>query len=405
MIIFDDGRGQLGPMTDLRASFEVRTGMLTTAGRIVAPRPEALAGYWVPGRLAELVGQRCGTPINELPDARSVLCVNGRWRSPDRRLKLRPGHALVESGSDDVVIALLSREQATALLEGGTLPDGVEAQSCEEGTLYRFPWDVLGSVTETICGDLDAVRMVETKVPSSLANMVGHHPVEVHRTARIYPGVVLDAERGPIAIHENAVIRPNAVLCGPCAIDHDSVVIDHALVKPNTVIGPFCKIAGEVGGTIFQGFSNKAHEGHLGDSWVGKWVNFGAGTTNSNLLNTYGEVMMRLEPEGPMHRTGLTFQGAIVGDHVKFAINTRLMTGSVFGTGAMIATTAAPPTTVRRFAWLTDRGEQLFRFEKFLDTASRMMVRRDKVPNRAYIAVLQALHDEARAARDAALGR
>ena len=108
--------------------------------------------------------------------------------------------------------------------------------------------------------------------------------------------LVLDAERGPIRIDRGAVIRPGAVICGPCSIGREAVVVDRALIKPDTVIGPVCKVGGEVGGTIFQGYSNKSHEGHLGDSWEGKWVNFGAGTSNSNLLNTYGEVTMQLEP-------------------------------------------------------------------------------------------------------------
>jgi hypothetical protein len=143
---------------------------------------------------------------------------------------------------------------------------------------------------------------------------------------------------------------------------------------------------------IFQGYSNKSHDGHLGDSWVGEWVNFGAGTTNSNLLNTYGEVVMRLEADGRLCRTGLTFLGAIVGDHAKFAINTRIMTGSVVGTGAMIATTAAPPATVGRFAWLTDRASRTYRLEKFIDATTRMMARRNQVPSDAYIDALKALY-------------
>ncbi len=101
---------------------------------------------------------------------------------------------------------------------------------------------------------------------------------------------------------------------------------------------------------------------------------------------------MRLEPEGRLQRTGLTFQGAVVGDHVKFAINTRIMTGSVVGTGAMIATTAAPPATVGRFAWLTDRTCQTYRLEKFIDTATRMMIRRNQVPSDVYIEALKALY-------------
>jgi hypothetical protein len=139
-----------------------------------------------------------------------------------------------------------------------------------------------------------------------------------------------------------------------------------------------CKVGGEIGSTVFQGYANKSHEGHLGDSWVGKWVNLGAGTTNSNLLNTYGEVTVRLAPDGPRHRTGMTFLGAMLGDHVKTAIGTRLMTGSIVGTGAMIATSTPPPTTVPPFAWLTDEGRRTYRLEKFLDVARTVMGRRER---------------------------
>ena len=148
-----------------------------------------------------------------------------------------------------------------------------------------------------------------------------------------------------------------------------------------------------MGGTIFQGFSNKSHDGHLGDSWVGRWVNLGAGTTNSNLLNTYGEVTMRLEPDGPRLRTGMQFLGAIIGDHVKTAISTRLMTGTVLSTGAMIATTAPPPTTVPRFAWLTDEGCRTYNIEKFIEVAKTMMARRHVQPSEAYVEALRTLHD------------
>ena len=396
IIIFDDGHGELGPMTDLRASFEVRTGMLTTAERITARRPESLAGYWVPRRLADLVGERADAPVNEMPPGKEILCVNGRWRVPDRRLRFKAGEASTEQDSGHVVAALLPRDQAEVFLNSGELPQHVTVTSSGRKVLYTHPWDVMSNVSESIVQDIEAVRMLDAKVPAGLTNVVGAHPVEVHESARLYPNAVLDAERGPIVVHERAIIRPGAVICGPCSIGRESVVVDHALVKPNTVIGPRCKIGGEVGGTIFQGHSNKAHDGHLGDSWVGEWVNFGAGTTNSNLLNTYGEVAMRLEPEGRLHRTGLTFQGAIVGDHVKFAINTRIMTGSVVGTGAMIAVTASPPPAVRRFGWLTDRGEQVFRIDKFIDTATRMMVRRDQVPSDAYIDALKALYAASR---------
>ena len=400
MVIFDDGLGQLGPMTDLRASFEVRTGMLTTAGRIAAARREKLVGFWVPPRLHALVSERAGAPVNRLPRDDVLTCISGRWAMPDPHLSLARGEAAVEADTDHVVMATLARADAEAFLAERVLPDHVTRRPLEGAVLYRHPWDVLSRLGETICHDIASVRILDAMVPTDQGNVVGSHPVELHETAVLYPNVVLDAEQGPIVVHERAVIRPGAVICGPCSVGRDAVIVDRALIKPNTVVGPVCKVGGEVGETILQGYSNKSHDGHLGGSWVGKWVNFGAGTTNSNLLNTYGEVTMRLEPDGPMLRTGLTYLGAIVGDHVKFAINTRIMTGSVIGTGALIATTAPPPTTVRRFAWLTDRGEQGFRIEKFLDTANRMMVRRDKIPSDAYIDALRALYEGSAASAD-----
>ena len=254
----------------------------------------------------------------------------------------------------------------------------------------------LDHLPRTIPHDISKVRLVDAKILGNDSPVVGDHPVEMHATSTIFPGVVLDATTGPIIIHEHAVLRPGAVVCGPCSIGRGATVIDRALIKPNTVIGPVCKVGGEVGGTIFQGYANKAHDGHLGDSWVGKWANFGAGTTNSNLLNTYGEVTMRVHPDGPRHRTGRVYMGAVVGDHVKLAINTRIMTGTTIGTGAMIASTAPPPATVARFAWITDEGERVYRRDKFLEVMTKVMSRRDRTPFDAYVAAVTRLYDEAR---------
>jgi hypothetical protein len=132
-----------------------------------------------------------------------------------------------------------------------------------------------------------------------------------------------------------------------------------------------CKVGGEITGVIFQGHTNKAHEGFLGDSYIGKWVNLGAGTTNSNLLNTYGPVVVDRQ------RTGETFMGCVLGDHVRTAIGTRIMTGAVVGTGTMWA--ASKPITGRTapMRWVTDAGEKPYRPEKFLEVAIAAMARRD----------------------------
>ncbi len=170
-------------------------------------------------------------------------------------------------------------------------------------------------------------------------------------------------------------------------------------MKASTVVGPHCRIGGEIGGTIVQGHSNKSHDGHLGDSFVGEWVNIGAGSDNSNLLNTYGEVVARLEPDGGLLRTGRRFWGSVVGDHAKLAIGTRLMTGTTIGTGAMIAQSTPPPALVPRFAWATDAGTRTFRLDRFLETARAMMARRGQAPGPALVAALSELHARATEAR------
>lgn len=398
MIIFDDGLGQFGPMTDLRASFEIRSGMYTTAGRLAAQHPKTLAGYWVPGQLAPVVAERANAPVNVLPDEEVLLCLNGRWAMPDPYLAPNLGEALIEGPTGHVVAALLRRADAEYFLTIGQLHERVRIKQVAQRLLYRYPWDIIASLKQTIPHDILTVRLLDARLPGQRATVVGQHPVEVHQTAKVGPNVVFDAEAGPIIVHEHAVIRPGCVLCGPCSIGAGSTVVDRALIKPNTVIGPVCKVGGEIGATIFQGCSNKSHDGHLGDSWVGKWVNLGAGTTNSNLLNTYGEVSMRIEPDGSRHRTGLAFLGAIVGDHVKTAINTSIMTGTCIGTGAMIARSTPPPTIVRRFAWLTDDGDRTFQYDKFIGTMKAMMARREQKPSAEYLALVGDLHESAASA-------
>ena len=392
MIIFDDGKGEYGPMTDLRAAFEMRTGMLTTAGRLDAWRPRTLAGYWTPEHLRAMVAERANAPVNILPDEEQMLCVNGRWALPDRDLHLDVGEAVVEEATGETIAAHLRRADAARLLESGQLPEPVRQRTLPGRSLYRHPWDVLDRLTEVLLHDITSTRILDAKVLGTDAAVMGYEPVEVHASAMLGPNVVFDATRGPIIVHERAVIRPGAVLCGPCSIGPESVIMDHAVIKPGTAIGPVCKVGGEVGATIFQGYANKAHEGHLGDSWVGKWVNLGAGTTNSNLLNTYGEVTMRLDAKGSRMRTGRKFMGAIIGDHVKTAIGTRLMTGTVLGTGSMIAATTPPPDLVEPFTWLTDAGMGRYRLSKFIEVMKAVMARREKMAGEGYVKRIEALH-------------
>lgn len=315
--IKDEFQESLAPLSDLRASFEQRTGGLTTLERLTQQMGCAPSGF---------------------------LC-------------------------DDALRAQMITNR-TGLLR----VEGKEAAVVEHPTIAT-PWDVLNHLPKLLARDLQHAEPLGSDVCQ--AKTYGEYHVDVHHSVQMFPGVVLDASRGAIRIEEGAVIRANAVICGPCWIGEHCTITDGALVKQNTALGPHCKVGGEVGSTIFQGFANKSHDGHLGDSVVGEWVNFGAGTVNSNLLNTYGDVIL-VDLAGKRHKTGRQFVGCFVGDHAKFAICSRIMTGTLIGTGAMVATTMQTPSPTKRFAWVTDAGERMYRIEKFLDVAKLVMQRRGK---------------------------
>lgn len=398
LVLFDDDRGRFGPMAELRAAFEIRTGADTTARRVARWAGPRLVGFWVPPRLRELVAERSSLPVNTLPDAPVVSLVNGRISIPDEGLACRMDEALIDAETGDVVAASLARGHAESFLREGTLSRSVAQRAEADGQrLLRRPWDVLAALESAILHDFASERLRETREPAP-AVVVGDHPVAVHASATIWPGVVIDAQNGPVAVHERAVVRAHVTLCGPCVIGAGATVAEQAVIRGRTVIGPLCKVAGEISGTIFQGASNKAHDGFLGDSYVGKWANLGAGTTGSNLLNTYGEISMRLAPDAPRERTGRQFLGAIIGDHAKLAIGTRIMTGTTIGTGAMIATTAPSPTTVPAFAWLTDDPATVprrWRLDRFEETMRAVMARRGETPGDAYCAAVRALFSAA----------
>lgn len=402
-IVYDDANANLGPLTDLRSAFEVRTGALTNIQRLmvvisgVAERD--LAGVYVPESIAALTRDRATLPVNDPAslEGDDVLLVNGRCTlPPDNIGELGMNQAITEPGTGHIVAARVDSKTAESILRDGSLPKSINASEHDEPCLLHWAWDVIRHRDAALDIDLAILLQRDTQDLPEGVIAIGEEDLCISPSAAVYPSVILDVEGGPIVIDDDATIRPGVTIIGPAYIGPGATILDKALIKAHTAIGPVCKIAGEVGGTIFQGFANKSHDGHLGDSWVGEWANLGAGTTNSNLLNTYAEVIATLPPgyrgAGERQRTGLQFLGAILGDHVKTAICTRLMTGSVIGTGAMLATTAAPPTSVAPFSWLTDERTQSYRLSKFVEVIETVMGRRKLKASEAYRARLAELH-------------
>ena len=329
--IQDDHPQAVSLLCDLRATFEQRTGGLTTLERLIREQGSAPAGFLCGDDLrAEMIAQRTGL----------------------QRVTQEKGF----SGDHPTI---------------------------------NTPWDILEHLPTLLKEDLERAEPLDGSCNSQT---FGDHRIDIHSSATLFPTTVLDASNGAIRIEADVVIRPNAVIIGPCWIGAGSTVYEAGIIKANTSIGPCCKVSGEVGGTIIQGYTNKCHDGHLGDSVIGEWVNFGAGTTNSNVLNTYGEVVV-MDLDGIRHKTGRNYVGCFVGDHVKFAINTRIMTGSMIGMGAMIATSTPAPSPTHRFAWLTDGDSRTYRTSKFLDVARTVMARREKELDAATEAVIQRLAD------------
>lgn len=388
--------GGLGALVDLRASFEVRTGASTTLERWALWSDAGVAGVFAPRRLEGVLRERYAMSVNDVSVVKgATLCVNGRCVLPlDEALKLKPGQALVD-GRGAVMAARLDEQHARVFLADGELPSDVQRATVGGVLVLERPWDVIRHRDAALAWDLEVLSLRESQELPPGVIAIGDEDIFISPEATVYPSVVLDAERGKIVIEDGAVIRPGAVIVGPAYVGERSYVAEHATIKANTSIGPVCKVGGEVGGTIFQGYANKVHDGHLGDSWIGEWVNLGAATVNSNLLNTYGEVTSKATHDGKTERTGLTYLGAIVGDHAKTAIGTRLMTGCVIGMGAMMATSMPVSGVVKPFAWMTDgagEGTRSYRLNKFMDVMRAMMARRELKPSAAYEKLVEELH-------------
>ena len=218
--------------------------------------------------------------------------------------------------------------------------------------------------------------------PAPHVAVVGDHPVLVGEPQRIggstvagaliEPHVVLDASAGPIMIAHGAKVHAFTRLAGPVYIGRDSVILGGDLGASS--VGPVSKIRGEVSTIIVLGYSNKSHDGFVGHSYLGRWVNVGAGTVTSNLKNTYSPVEF-WTPRGE-RQTGLQFRGTFFGDHAKTGIGTPLTTGTVLGAGAAVFGSEMQPRVVPPFAWGSGVPYDTFQLEKFLTVAERVMARR-----------------------------
>jgi UDP-N-acetylglucosamine diphosphorylase/glucosamine-1-phosphate N-acetyltransferase len=241
------------------------------------------------------------------------------------------------------------------------------------GRLLDRVWQLVSANPDQVGRDIEALApgMTGSDLQAGAFHW-GKHTLFLDRAATVEPGAALDTSQGPIWIDRGAHVRAFTRLVGPAFIGPNSTVLGGAVEAVS--IGPVCRVRGELAESVCLGYVNKQHDGHIGHAYLGRWVNLGAETTNSDLKNNYGTIRM-WTPAGAVD-TGEIKMGSLLGDHVKTGIGLLLNTGTVIGAGSNLYGVVMPPTYVPPFSWGT--GDQLveYRLDKFLQVAERSMSRR-----------------------------
>lgn len=342
----------------VRQRWEAATGE-TTRGFVGAPHltdfDEPGAATFLSGSLTAgslLVNARCAVSLKALVDDAGAVSVAGRLAA----VRLRG-----DTPVDDV------------LRDGGRIESfaGREKPVEVDGHWIDQVWDLVRLLPDLLMADVTHLGEQADSAPVPGLTTAGPHLTRVDRRATIEPMVFFDASAGPILVRRGATVQAFTRLVGPCIIGEDTIVSGGRVATSS--IGDHCRVNGEVSTSVFIGHANKGHDGFIGHSILGRWVNLGAGTVNSNLKNNYSEVAF-WTPRG-LERTGMQFLGAFLGDHAKTAIGTRLTTGAVIGAGANVYGKGITPRYVPPFAWGLDSSD-VWELEPFLETAERAMKRR-----------------------------
>jgi UDP-N-acetylglucosamine diphosphorylase/glucosamine-1-phosphate N-acetyltransferase len=386
LCIFEDQNyRRLLPLTFMRPVYDLRCGILTLRGKIGRSFPGARMHLHVRGVLGKLVEQQNpGMPVNRVEGAR-CLFMNGRILAAGDLASIVPADGpdgLFVMG-ETLVGARLSGRALDAVRD--KLPDAITLATFGAlpvtnvtATEIRYPWDLINHNGKEITSDCAILspepgRRVQGTVYEG-ARLINPGGIVIGEGSKIKPGVVLDAENGPIVIGKNVTVFPNAVIEGPAFVGDRSLIKIGAKIYENTSIGEVCKVGGEVEGAIIHAYSNKQHDGFLGHAYLGMWVNLGADTNNSDLKNNYSNVKVVID--GETVDSGSMFMGLVMGDHSKSSINSMFNTGTVVGVSSNVFGTGFPPKSIPSFAWGGAEGMSTYDLDRALEVARRVMGRR-----------------------------
>ena len=401
----DDQVTHLKPLTATRAVYDLRLGirtLLETTRDAFGTPPTLLHARPLIDRVT---AQEHDLPTGRIPDGADVLFVNGRFIAEEGDLleRLRqaarhgePGRVFVQG--EDVIAAWAPgttsrRVQADAVTQATF--DDLPEETVEGARLISRLWHLIDEIHPALVRDFAArTKGIDLGEPSGAAIhasavLIGSD-IYLAPDATISPGAILNAEDGPIFIDAGATVMEQAVVTGPAYVGKKSRIKIGGNIE-GCAIGPVCKVGGEVEATVVHSYSNKQHAGFLGHSYLGRWINLGADTNNSDLKTTYGEVTLYDEATGTFESSGTPFLGLFMGDHSKAGINTMFNTGTVVGVFCNIFGSGYQPRRIPSFTWGSlDRFTE-YRLEKAFAVAEAVMARRDKTLTDAERAVLTAI--------------
>jgi UDP-N-acetylglucosamine diphosphorylase/glucosamine-1-phosphate N-acetyltransferase len=371
VLLFDDPaiRPHLLPLTFTRPVAALRCGILTLAEKWQRHLAAPTVGYLTQPYL------QAKFPAGEV--AGPALVVNGAV-CPDgllarQVLALTPGQGLY---CDEVLVAahLADAGQVAELIQHGLRE---QVQVAEPVTVISRPWHLFLRNGVEIRRDFALLAQGRTSQPVGDAHTIVYAPenIFIEQGVKIR-AAILNAENGPIYLGKNAEVQEGAVLRGPLALCEGAVVNVGAKLRGDNTIGPYCKVGGEISNSILLGYSNKGHEGYLGNSVLGEWCNLGADTNTSNMKNNYAPVRLWSHAANRFVDTNQTFCGLVMGDHSKAGINTMFNTGTVVGVGANIFGAGYPRNFIPSFSWGGASGFDTFKLDKFAEVAERVMSRR-----------------------------
>lgn len=371
IILFDNEvRDNLLPLTFTRPVCELRVGALK-----IREKWER----WLNGQIAYITQDYLAEafPI-DYGDANYV--INGSVLPSSQLCRLLKQMDFNEAflAGEELIAAKLDERQFERLIHDEDITE-IQGRDLEDTQYLKLNklWDLFLINDEAIRQDFELLTKGRISQPVSSTNQViGKEQIFLEEGASVECSV-LNASAGPIYIGKNAEIMEGCLLRGPIAIGEGAVLKMGTKIYGATTIGPYSRIGGEVKNSVIQSNSNKSHDGYLGNSVLGAWCNLGAGTSCSNLKNTYSEVTMWNYASESMEPTGQQFLGLVMGDHSKCAINTSFNTGSVVGVASNVFSTSMPPKFVPSFTWLGEDGPQTYRTDKAFEMVEKMMERRE----------------------------